>query len=340
MNLKALAALNTMLKSAEAATDRCSKCSTRSRKCRISRCQDLREQKISGHLKFENVRFAYGNGPEVLHGISFEIKPGEVVALAGLSGSGKTTISNLVPRLYDPTGGSVLLDGMDLRSCDVEIAALLHRRGAAGNDAVSRHNSREHRLCATGCDSEEVIEAARQAHADEFIQNLPNKYDTPIGERGGRLSGGQRQRIAIARALLRDPRILILDEATSALDAESESLVQDALSTLMQGRTTLIIAHRFSTIRHANKIIVLEQGNIAESGTHDELLKQDGIYSRLYHMQTTARSSNDEREEGESDGSSTSDSAGDDSLELDGLNDTDDDLLTDSKDSWPAVAKA
>jgi ABC-type multidrug transport system fused ATPase/permease subunit len=167
---------------------------------------------------------------------------------------------------------------------------------------------------------------------------LPDKYNTPIGERGGRLSGGQRQRIAIARALLRDPRILILDEATSALDAESESLVQDALSTLMQGRTTLIIAHRFSTIRHANKILVLEQGEVAESGTHDELLRQDGIYSRLYHMQTASRNSNNDSEDRAGD---SSDGLSDgDSVELDGLSDTDNDLLTDSKDSWPVVAKA
>jgi subfamily B ATP-binding cassette protein MsbA len=339
MNLKALAGLNTMLKSAEAATDRLFEMlDTQPEVQDTPGAKDLRERKIEGHLVFDNVRFAYGNGPEVLHGISFEIKPGEVVALAGLSGSGKTTISNLVPRLYDPTGGSVLLDGLDLRS--VTLKSLRSHIGAVPQETTLFHGTiRENIAYAKpNATMDEVIEAAQRAHADEFIQKLPDKYNTPIGERGGRLSGGQRQRIAIARALLRDPRILILDEATSALDAESESLVQDALSTLMQGRTTLIIAHRFSTIRHANKILVLEQGEVAESGTHDELLQQDGIYSRLYHMQTASRNSNNDSEDGAGDGS---DGLSDgDSVELDGLSDTDDDLLTDSKDSWPVVAKA
>ncbi|HEX8235919.1 MAG TPA: ABC transporter ATP-binding protein [Abditibacteriaceae bacterium] len=338
MNLKALASLTTMFRSAEAATDRLFEMlDTKPEVQDTPGAKDLRERKIQGHLVFDNVRFAYGNGPEVLHGISFEVKPGEVVALAGLSGSGKTTISNLVPRLYDPTGGSVLLDGLDLRS--VTLKSLRSYIGAVPQETTLFHGTIRENIAYARPDAtlEEVIEAARQAHADEFIQKLPDKYDTPIGERGGRLSGGQRQRIAIARALLRDPRILILDEATSALDAESESLVQDALSTLMKGRTTLIIAHRFSTIRHANKILVLEQGNIAESGTHDELLQQDGIYSRLYHMQTAARSSDDDQN---NETGANNESSGGDSLELDGLNNDDIDLQPDSKDNWPVVAKA
>jgi len=225
----------------------------------------------------------------VLHGISFEIKPGEVVALAGLSGSGKTTISNLLPRLYDPTQGRVTLDGTDLRG--VTLQSLRARIGAVPQETMLFHGTIRDNIAYGRPDAtfEQVLEAARRANADGFIRAQPDGYETHIGERGGRLSGGQRQRIAIARALLRDPRILILDEATSSLDAESESLVQDALRTLMEGRTTLIIAHRFSTIRHASRILVLHEGRIVETGTHDELLERGGRYYSLYQMQTFAR---------------------------------------------------
>jgi subfamily B ATP-binding cassette protein MsbA len=288
MQFKAIASLNTMFKSADAASERLFEMLDTQPEVRdVPNAIDLRTREVQGHLRFEDVRFSYGEG-EVLHGVSFEIKPGEVVALAGLSGSGKTTISNLVPRLYDPSAGRVTIDGLDLR--EVSLLSLRSYIGAVPQETTLFHGTVRDNIAYAKPDAtiEEIIEAARGANADNFIRELPEGYDTPIGERGGRLSGGQRQRIAIARALLRDPKILILDEATSALDAESESLVQDALARLMQGRTTLIIAHRFSTIRHANQILVMDSGNIAETGTHDELLARNGIYARLYQMQTFA----------------------------------------------------
>jgi subfamily B ATP-binding cassette protein MsbA len=297
MNLKALASLNTMYRSAEAAAERLFEMlDTQPDVKDAPNAIDLREREVKGLLRFEDVRFAYNTEKEVLHGVSFEIKPGEVIALAGLSGSGKTTISNLVPRLYDPKSGRVTIDGLDLRG--VKLASLRAHIGAVPQETLLFHGTIRENIAygSPKATMDQVLEAARSAHADEFIQNLPQGYDTIVGERGNRLSGGQKQRIAIARALLRDPRILILDEATSSLDAESEGKVQDALDTLMRGRTTLIIAHRFSTIRHANRIIVLNDGCIAETGTHDELLALGGIYSRLYQMQTFARQREEDEE--------------------------------------------
>lgn len=245
----------------------------------------LDKSDVRGHIRFEQVRFSYEDGPEVLHGVNFEIRPGQVVALAGLSGSGKSTIAALLPRLYDPTGGAITLDGRDLR--DVKLQSLRDLIGAVPQDVTLFHGTVRDNISYGSPDAtlDDIVRAARRANADAFIRALPGGYDAPIGEGGIGFSGGQRQRLAIARALLRDPKLLILDEATSALDAESESLVQDALAELMKGRTTLIIAHRFSTIVGADQILVMDQGKVIERGTHAGLLGQKGQYWKLYQMQ-------------------------------------------------------
>jgi subfamily B ATP-binding cassette protein MsbA len=235
-------------------------------------------------VRFEKVSFSYGEG-QVLRDISFAAGRGQVVALVGSSGSGKTTLVSLVPRFYDVTGGCIRINEHDVR--DLTLASLRRQLGMVTqetvlfNDTVARNVSYGEETVTR----EAVVDAARRANAHEFIEALPEGYDTVIGERGMRLSGGQRQRLAIARALLRNPPILILDEATSALDTESERLVQGALETLMAGRTVLAIAHRLSTVQHADCILVLDQGRIAESGTHTELLARGGLYRRLYEMQ-------------------------------------------------------
>jgi subfamily B ATP-binding cassette protein MsbA len=287
MNAKSVASLNLLVSSADAAAARIFEFfDERPQVKDAPDAIDLSKREVAGHLRFENVRFAYpGDDREVLQDVSFEIKPGEVVALAGLSGSGKTTIASLLPRLYDPTGGRITLDGLDLR--DVSLQSLRDLIGAVPQDTTLFHGTLRDNL-AYGSENaplEHIVTASRRAHADEFIRTLPGGYDSPVGERGHGFSGGQKQRLAIGRALLRDPKLLILDEATSALDAESEGLVQDALAELMKGRTTLIIAHRFSTIVNADKILVMDQGRIIESGTHAQLLARQGQYWRLFQMQ-------------------------------------------------------
>lgn len=241
--------------------------------------------RVQGRVELENVTFRYSTGEIVLKNVSVVAEPGETVAIVGRSGAGKTSLVNLIPRFYDPLEGRVLVDGVDVR--DVTLASLRSQIGIVlqdtflFNDTV-RNNIRYGRLDAT---DEEIEEAARRAYADEFIQTLPEKYDTLIGERGVKLSGGQKQRIAIARALLADPRILILDEATSLVDTEAEQLIQRALDDLRHNRTTFIIAHRLSTVRNADKIVVIEGGKIVEEADHEELMARNGVYAEMYNRQ-------------------------------------------------------
>ena len=238
-------------------------------------------------IRYEDVSFAYQNDRPVLQHINLDIRKGQTVALVGQSGSGKTTLADLLPRFYDPTAGRITIDGVDIRELKpYDLRALM---GNVNQEAIL-FNDTFYNNITFGVESatmEQVRQAARIANADDFIMATPEQYQTSIGDRGSRLSGGQRQRISIARAILKNPPILILDEATSALDTESEKLVQEALENLMKDRTTLVVAHRLSTIRNADLICVLHEGQIVEQGTHDQLLARNGYYRRLIEMQQT-----------------------------------------------------
>ena len=242
---------------------------------------------FSRRIEFRDVRFAYAqhNGPATLDGVTFEVRAGEMLAIVGRSGAGKTTLVNLIPRFYDVTGGSIVIEGHDVR--DLTLASLRSQIGIVTQETVLFDDTIAANIAYGRADAtrDEIEAAARAAHAHEFIARLEQGYDTMIGERGQRLSGGQRQRLAIARAILRDSPMLILDEATSSLDAESEMLVQEALSNLILNRTSFVIAHRLSTVRRADVIVVLERGRIVESGSHDALMARGGAYAKLYEMQ-------------------------------------------------------
>ena len=252
----------------------------------IAESRDAKQlPEVSGKVEFQNVSFAYNDKGNVITDLSFSVKPGEVIAIVGPSGAGKSTIANLLPRFYDVNKGDIKIDGHSVR--EVTLDSLREQVGIVPLETMLFNGSVYNNILYGRLDAtkEEIEAAAKAANAHDFIMQLTDGYETKLGDRGVNLSGGQRQRIAIARAILKNPRILILDEATSALDTESERVVQEALDRLMVGRTSFVIAHRLSTVKNADKILVLEKGNLVESGTHDELLALDGLYAHLYKIQ-------------------------------------------------------
>lgn len=252
----------------------------------IAESKDAKQlPEVSGKVEFQNVSFAYNDKGNVITNLSFSVKPGEVIAIVGPSGAGKSTIANLLPRFYDVNKGDIKIDGHSVR--EVTLDSLREQVGIVPQETMLFNGSVYNNILYGRLDAtkEEIEAAAKAANAHDFIMQLTDGYETKLGDRGVNLSGGQRQRIAIARAILKNPRILILDEATSALDTESERVVQEALDRLMVGRTSFVIAHRLSTVKNADKILVLEKGNLVESGTHDELLALDGLYAHLYKIQ-------------------------------------------------------
>ena len=247
---------------------------------------------VKGQVSFNNVSFSYNPGEQVLNNVSFNVKPGEMIAFVGPSGAGKSTVASLLPRFYDVTDGSITIDGEDIRR--VTLDSLREQVGIVPQETVLFNGSVYDNILYGRLDAtkEEVEAAAKAANAHNFIMDLPKGYQTMLGDRGVNISGGQRQRISIARAILKNPQILILDEATSALDTESERVVQEALDRLMIGRTSFVIAHRLSTIKNADKIMVLEKGTLAEMGTHEELMAKDGLYAHLYKIQYRSKETN------------------------------------------------
>jgi ATP-binding cassette subfamily B protein len=242
--------------------------------------------RIEGRVEFRNVTFGYEPGKPILKNLSFVVEPGEMIGLAGHSGAGKSTLINLICRFYEVQEGAILIDGHDVR--DVTLKSLRDQIGVVLQEPFLFNGSVADNIAygKPEASRDEVVAAAKAANAHDFILNFPDGYDTFVGERGARVSGGERQRISIARAILRDPRILILDEATASVDTQTESQIQEALERLVKGRTTFAIAHRLSTLKNANRLLIVEKGELAEMGTHDELVAQDGIYANLCRLQT------------------------------------------------------